>query len=351
VTGIGYIEACAAPFDRARRATFRWASAFPSLRSILYRRDRRLAVQASAGIVIAFALVVCAPIAVMSVSPALLGIPHLASDVRYLVVRQQLSRWWLRGVLAGCIALFGLGLAEELAGIDATRLELVVATVWIAGAALAGTAASGQWRRLRFALPVVVGLGALAAAQPQQAQLVLAHLHNVIALALWAVLFRRRRWVVAAPLLLLAVAVPLLLSGATLATTAGLGGDHAFGIDLAATASWLAPGLAPKLAMGVTLAYIFLQGIHYAVWLGWIPQEHLPGESTMSFKSSLRSAVRDLGGVGFWLVVAVMVVVLGASFVDLHGTRNVYLTLAIFHGYLEIAMACYFLMARPARTR
>jgi len=348
VTGIGYIEACAAPLDRVRRATFRWASTVPALRAILYRRDRRLAVQASIGIAIGFALVVSAPVAVMAISPALLGVPHLASDIRYLVIRQNLPRWWLRAALGGCLALFALRLVDELAlGGGATgRIEMILAGTWIAGAGVAGAAVSGAWRRLRVALPIVGALAVLGAVFPDTSRLVFAHLHNVVALVLWAFLFRKRLWVAVAPFALIAIAIPLFLSGATTPLTAQLGGDAAFGLSLAQVSSWLAPGCGPDLAIGIALSYIFLQGIHYAVWLGWIPQEELPGQSTMSFKSSLRSVVRDLGTVGFWIVLGLMVVVLGASFVNLHGTRNLYLSLAVFHGYLELAMLCFLVMAR-----
>jgi hypothetical protein len=351
VTSIGYIEACATPLDRARRATFRWASAFPRLRAILYKRDQRIALQATVGVGVAFALAVISPVAVMSISPALLGVPHLASDVRYLVVRQNLARWWLYALAGCCAALFGLRVVDELVGgnLALGRVELVMAASFVAIAGIAGAARSGAWHRLTIALPLVGALGLIGAANPMMSRVVFAHLHNVVALGLWAFLFRRRLRSALVPIALVGIATAVLLSGATCALTARVGGDAAFGLDLAQVSSWLAPGVAGKLAIGLTLSFIFLQGIHYAVWLGWIPQEELPGQSTMSFKSSLRSLVRDFGVAGFWLVAVVIALVLVGSLVNLHGTRNMYLSLAVFHGYLELAMLCYFVVARRAR--
>ena len=69
----------------------------------------------------------------------------------------------------------------------------------------------------------------------------------------------------------------------------------------------------------------------------------------MSWRASLRSLANDLGERGFWIVVALVALVLGGSLVDLHGTRKLYLSLAVFHGYLELAMLCYLVVARRAR--
>ena len=152
---IAYIETFTAPLDRARRSTFRWAAQFPTLRALLYRRDRRIALQATLGVVLAFAMTTIAPVATMAVSPIVFGVPHLASDVRYLVLRQQLPRWWVRALVAGCAALFALRLTGllELASLQRLQsLEMASATLWIAGAAVAGAFVSGAWRRLAFVL-------------------------------------------------------------------------------------------------------------------------------------------------------------------------------------------------------
>jgi hypothetical protein len=352
VSTIAYIETFTAPLDRARRSTFRWAAQFPTLRALLYRRDRRIALQATLGVVLAFAMTTIAPVATMAVSPIVFGVPHLASDVRYLVLRQQLPRWWVRALVAGCAALFALRLTGllELASLQRLQsLEMASATLWIAGAAVAGAFVSGAWRRLAFVLPALAVIGALATRHAGVAMLVFAHLHNVVAIGLWLFLFRRHLRCVIVPLGALALALIALLSGATMPLTAKLGGGAAFGLDLGQISTWFTPDVAAHVAVGLTLSYIFLQSIHYAVWMGWIPQEQLPGQSTMSWRASLRSLANDLGERGFWIVVALVALVLGGSLVDLHGTRKLYLSLAVFHGYLELAMLCYLVVARRAR--
>jgi hypothetical protein len=351
VSATGYIETFATPLDRARKSTFRWAARHPWLRALLYRRDRRIALQATLGVMFAFAMTAAAPVAMMAVSPAVFGVPHLASDIRYLVLRQQLPRWWVRVLVLGCASLFALRLTSLLGVTDMPfgRLELAIATLWIAAAAIAGAFASGAWRRLAFVLPVLAVLGIAATSHADTAALVFAHLHNVVAIALWLLLFRRHVRSVVLPLAVIAAALVALLAGATLPLTTTLGGGAAFGLQLEQISTWYAPGVAAQLAVSLTLSYIFLQSVHYAVWIGWIPQEQLPGQSTMSWRASLRSLAKDLGERGLWIVVALVALMLGASLVDVNGTRNLYLSLAVFHGYLELAMLAYLIAARRAR--
>jgi hypothetical protein len=342
-----YLEVAIAPLDRARRAAFRWAAGHPRVRAIVYARDRRIVVQACVGAAVALALVVVAPIAVFALAPALFGVPHVVSDVRYLVVRQRLARWWLLAIVAGCAAVLVLrALAELTGGGSLDPAELAIAATWIAVACVAGAAVTQSWHRLVVALPIVGVLAALAIGHPAAARVALAHLHNVVALVVWALVFRRQIRGAAWPLAAVAIAAVVLVSGATVPLTLAAGGDAALGLDLSTVAGWLAPGVDGRLAAGLALSYVFLQSVHYAVWLGWIPQEQLPGESTMSFRRSLRSLVADLGAVGVWLAIALAAAMVVASVADLHRAREVYLSLAVFHGYLELAMLGYFTLAR-----
>ena len=101
----------------------------------------------------------------------------------------------------------------------------------------------------------------------------------------------------------------------------------------------------PKEHGGVGLSFLFLQAVHYSVWLSWIPQEDLPGEGTTTFKMSARSFARDLGRPAAVGVVLLALVVAAAGVVTPHHARHVYLSLATFHGYLELSMLA-FLLAR-----
>jgi hypothetical protein len=179
------------------------------------------------------------------------------------------------------------------------------------------------------------------------ARLVLAHAHNVIAIVVWLLLFRRSVRAAALPLVLAGLAVVVLLSGATLP----LAHERAFGTSLAEAATWLAPGLPLRAGVAVVLSFAFLQSIHYAVWLGWIPQEDVRAEGTLSFKMSIHSLLRDFGPKGVAVVVALAALVLAGAFVSMARTRELYLSLATFHGYLELAMLAYFLVSMRPRAR
>ena len=63
-------------------------------------------------------------------------------------------------------------------------------------------------------------------------------------------------------------------------------------------------------------AFIFLQGVHYAVWLAWIP-------------AAKPARIHPL-------VIVATIGVIAAGFVDARWTRTTYLALASFHIYLEL---------------
>ena len=96
------------------------------------------------------------------------------------------------------------------------------------------------------------------------------------------------------------------------------------------------------------MSFVFLQSVHYATWLVWVPQEELPGQGTFTFRMSGRALVRDLGPVllvGFaalWVGLA-----LWGGFRPL-AALSAYVTLVSFHGYFELAMMVY-LVTRSAR--
>lgn len=174
----------------------------------------------------------------------------------------------------------------------------------------------------------------------------MAHGHNVIALVLWVVLFRRRAWAAVGPLCVLVLGLAVLLSGITLPWATHLGGDAALGRDLIDAGRSLAPGLSPGLAMRVTLTFVALQAVHYAVWLRLVPQEDVRAEGTPTFAMSARSLVRDFSPLALVAIGVMAALVLAASFFDLYGTRDLYLSLAAFHAWLELVMLVFLVMAR-----
>ncbi len=333
------------PLDRLRRALLVGLSRSPIAGPLVTQRDLRVRAQALLGVGLAFALTLLAPGVLFVVGPALFGVAHVASDVRYLVLRRELPRWWVTALGAGCLALFALrGLEAALPGhwpfFAATEVGLGWA--WALGGVGAAVAASPSSRSIRRALlvtpAILIALGA-ALARPTLARLLFAHLHNLIGIGLWLLLFRRSRRFALPAVALLALAVALCVSGCVLPAVHLGGPGAARFVDemLFAWPSWMPP----RTALGLGLAFVMLQAVHYSVWLAWIPQEDLRGQGTLSFRMSLRSLLRDVGPVWLGLTALIACVVLAASFVDAARTRQLYLSLSGFHGYLELAAGAF----------
>jgi hypothetical protein len=342
--GVVSIERAIAPLDRVRRALLIGLSRSAIARPLVTQRDRRIRLQALIGVGLAVALTALAPGVLFVVGPALFGVAHLASDVRYLVLRRELPRRWITALAAGCLALFALRALEAACPARWPFAATEVGFGWswaLCGvfAALAASPASRSTRRALLAGPVILLALIAALARPHLARLVFAHLHNLVAIGLWLLMFRRSRRFALPALILLALAVALCVSGRILPWIHfGAPGAARFVDEMVfAWPSWLAQ----RTALGLGLAFVLLQAVHYSVWLAWIPQEELRGQGTLSFRMSLRSLLRDLGPLWLGLVALVACAVLAASFIDAHRTRQLYLSLSSFHGYLELAAGSF----------
>jgi hypothetical protein len=169
--------------------------------------------------------------------------------------------------------------------------------------------------------------------RPGLARALFAYGHNLVALVVWVVLFRRRKIAAAWPLALVAVGTTLLAVGAT---SPWLREDGPWTARLLEEARFMT-GLAPRSALLVALTYVFLQAVHYSIWLTWIPRETVRPDASLTFRMSARSALRDFRWWGLAAIALAAAAVVAASFVSVHRTRAVYLSVATFHGYLELA--------------
>jgi hypothetical protein len=348
----GPLDRAVAPLDRLRRYVLLGLVRTPALGRLIARRDARLLVHSVASVAVTFALTLLCPGVLFVAGPALFGVAHVAADARYLVLRRALPRWWTMLLGAGCFALFALRALEsafpERWPFAAT--ELAVGWTWaltgvaagVAAAANRGASRRGAVGRALLVGPLVATLGLAAVTHPHLARLVFAHVHNVVAIALWLFLFRARRRFALPALALLVGCATLLLTGVALPWVhlAGPGAARFVDESLFAWPTWMPQRTA--LALGVL--YVMLQAIHYTVWLAFIPQDDARAEGTLSFRMSLRALARDFPAP--WLAVVVMLAaaVLGASLLDAHRTRQLYLSLATFHGYLELAAAAFFVV-------
>jgi hypothetical protein len=328
------------PLDRLRARAFRVLVRAP-LGGVLVRKDARILLRATLAIALALATTLWAPLWLFALAPLVLGVPHLAADVRYLIVRPAVSRAARAALVAGCLPfvlvrllpLVGLRIRGE------ARLEIAMAIGALGLAAVLGAHATGRRRRALLCLP----LGALAwvaLAHADAARLVFAHAHNLVALILWAVVFRRgatRRPVVVLPIALaVAGAAALVIHGARLSPEA-IARSGAFGLSLVRLGAWLAPGLPASLAAGLALSYVFLQSVHYSIWLGVIPAEVVRGQAGRSWRMTWKALLRELRPAGLVLVALASLGLLGGALVDVHRARDAYLSLSAFHGYLELA--------------
>src|SRR5580700_7223324 len=345
------------PLDRARSALLGVAMRVRPIAPLVARRDARVVARSIAGIALAFVGSVVIPGALVVLTPLVLGVAHVGADIRYLVRREAGDRRAEALLYGGCALLLALRAVEMAApqvlpgaGLGFARVELATAAGWILGAAMLGACDAGSRLRATGIGLLAGGLLALAWPRPELARIVFAHVHNVVAVVLWVTLFFRGRRATLVPLALIGVALVVILRGGTLEYVVRFGGHDTLGADVFGAAALLAPGVGGALGPALVLSYVFLQGIHYMVWLVWVPDSLRPGQGTPTFRMSARAAVRDFGGVGLGvLVLAAVAVIAAAAFGPLR-VRAAYLSLAAFHGYLELAAAAY-LATRMARRR
>jgi hypothetical protein len=333
------------PLDALRRAAIACVVRVPGGREVLRDRDRRVLLHSCFGVAVAFTMAVFAPGFAYVVGPAALGVPHIVSELRFLFARRAVPRV-LAGLLAGGAALLlAMRLAETVAPRFAVPAPVEVSVGWglgLAGAIVGGVATRRPGRALLVGAPTAAILVA-AATHPSLARLFFAHAHNVITIAVWLFVFRRRARFAVPAVLLLAVGAVWLGTGASFAHLDVTSPFVRHFLDEVIQA-WPRGMVTQATAVGLGLVFVFLQGVHYAVWLAWIPQEDVRAEGTTTFRMSLRALARDLGAPALAIAGALTVAVLAASFVSVHRTRGLYLSLATFHGYLEVAALAYALV-------
>ncbi|HEY2370234.1 MAG TPA: hypothetical protein VGH87_27750, partial [Polyangiaceae bacterium] len=218
------------------------------------------------------------------------------------------------------------------------RFEVGLATAWAITAV--GFGATTR-RRLMLGLGFVAAAGAIALTHPVGARLAFVHVHNLGALAIWLILTRNRRTLLVFGIL---VAIACFVFGAVRPLS-----TSALGVDLEVVGAWLVPGAAAAIAVPLVLAHVFTDSIHYAFWLGVIPEETLRHEGTLSFSMTWRALRRDFGPAGLAAVFACIACVIAFACFGLARARNAYFALAGFHGYVEGVMLIYLAVSRGER--
>ncbi len=319
--------------DALRR---RWLQALGPVGARLVRdRELRVSVVFSAVVVAALLGTLVAPLWLLVLGPLVWGVPHIAADVRYLVLRPGFARrpaLWVIG---------GTPLILLAAGVD-----LVWGFVGAAGVALVARASLGP-RLLAAAVLVVVGL--VLDRWGPVGDIVFGHLHNLAAIAFWWAWRARRGRAHWLPLLLLVAASCLLLSTAGLELVGARFEWHAAGDDADRQLWRLAPGLAPMLGMRLVLLFCFMQSVHYAMWMQMIPDEARPRATVMTFRASVRDLELDAGRGVLWGFAAVGLGFIAWACVDVMAAGRGYFWMARFHGTLEVMAAVVLILERPRR--
>jgi hypothetical protein len=296
-------------------------------------------------VVAALVLTAATPLWLLLLAPLVLGVPHVVADIRYLLLTPvAASRRLAWGLLVPLAALTALRLAVVLGAPGWPRAEVLLGlAAVVAGIAVVNAT---PWKRTLGLLGVGM-LAAVTMAWPGFVAFTLGHLHNVIAIGLWLAWARASRRDILATVTLVAAAALAIGSGVFDPIFAASGGlsSPAAGLDLDALAATLAPGLGATAAVRVVLLFAFAQALHYAVWLVLLPAAARDGRERRSLVTTLRA---DLGRAGLAAALVASLAVPVAGLVDAAGTRAVYLSLVLFHGWLEVAIIARSMVARDA---
>jgi hypothetical protein len=290
-----------------------------ALRGVAADRRARLALGAVVALVVALAVSLAAPVAWFLWAPLVLGIPHVLADARYLVLSPYRRIALRRRDVVLAAGLVGLALA----GAPWIGAAIVIGAVVLTPAAEA--------RRRAAVLAAALGRAYLAGSSPVITSYVVMHAHNLVALVVLAALAGPRRvgWGLAGGALAITAGV---LSGAPDAVLPMRALDELAGYVLpdAALAGWSTAACAR-----VALSFVFLQGVHYAVWLRLIPAAVRPHERDCTAPVLVIVAAAALA--------LPSLAVVGAS--DPERLRALYVQVAGGHAYLELAVLARWLIS------
>jgi hypothetical protein len=312
--------------DRLRRAALTAAS--PLARALLVDRDRRVAFVGTALIAFAFLAATTFPLWMIALGPLVWGVPHILADIRYLIARQGYHR--RPSVL---LAIVG-GAAATAAGYGVRG--------GLASAGVVLLFSRGTYARRAIGLAVVAALFGLAQWAGPISDLAFAHLHNFVAVGLWWAWRPRSKSLHFLPLAAFLAGSAALLYGVAeplLRLTGGLSAPLS-GLSLTQLTYSLSPSPRSGLAVRLVLLYGFAQAVHYIVWLRLIPEDDRPSPTPRSYQQSYRVLGRDVGAITLWLTAAgIAVFAIWALVTSAGAARNAYLSVAFFHGDLELVAA------------
>ncbi len=345
--GLGLLSGPVEVLDVTRRSFWRMATRLRLGRLCAADVDARLTAITAGHLTVALTLTILFPAAMLLFGPLILGAPHVLSDLRYLVARpwrdgSRAFRWQLALVIT-VVAVMLAGRTASLFGLRLpTAFDPVVGAIGVGTAALFGLGSRGLTLRTVVTAALASGLLWLAWRSPREAQLAFAHGHNLIAVVAFALLALRRRWFTVTTTLVLGVGAGVALLGSgvldEVMLTSGRWDEPLLGLSVASLSTVLAPDWAGMWPFRIVMIYAFAQAVHYVCWLRLTPTVLAPRTAPASFGRSTRALRSDLGTMGMLVGLGCCALVPALAFLDAEKTRNIYLTLAGFHGWLELAV-------------
>jgi hypothetical protein len=323
------LASAASALDRARVPVLALLARSQRLHRVMRSRAARVNVWAAAGVLSALLAALIAPALMLLWTPLLLGVPHLVADVRYLLLPRYCPTTIRQRDLAVAAILFATlwWPAPALGG------AAVVAAAWL-------SPTGGSWRRRGVGVLAILACAAMWRF-PIAASYLLVHAHNLVAVLIFGWVFGRGRvrwWLLGA----VAVVSSLLLLGALdpWLRRAALDQVSGYLLPLSALDRW-----PPAWCQRLTVLFVFLQSLHYAIWLRLIPEQARPRSGMRSFRASLQALQGDLGAGVVVLLAVLAFAVIAVGAVDTLAARQWYLRLAGFHAYLELAFLARWIAA------
>jgi hypothetical protein len=322
------VERWLSPLDRVRTRTYRALGRLGT--PFVRQRELRVAALGSTVVVSSFAATLGAPLWLLALGPIVWGTPHLLGDLRYMVVRPGYHRRrWLWLVAGAPLAATAAG-GGVLFGLLATAGALAVAR--------------GSLSRRAAGLGVVAALAIAMHAMGPVRDIVFAHAHNFVAVAIWLAWRRRSGRAHLAVLALLVMGTVLIAGGSAdrWIFESGVLSLAPVDLDLGAYFWELTPGVRGPMAMRLVLLFAFAQAVHYGVWIRLIPEDDRARETPRTFAATYRALENDFGRVVLWLVALSALFFAFWAVLDLAEARASYLRFALFHGHLELAAFALF---------
>lgn len=306
---------------------------------------RRLARLGVAHLCFGWVATLIAPVWVLLLAPLLFGVPHILNDFRLLVLRPPapVTRRLLIAIVGPLAALTLLRGALLLGSPRFPTLEVALGFIAVLSAAWV---ASKERARLRpWLLSAIVLLGVTCALRPNMTALVLGHGHNLVAIGLWLAFMHRARvsrpMQAALGLLFVTLSAGLLLGLVPIASGASVAGLSFEGLR-----DSLAPGLAPAAADRVVMSFAFAQLMHYSIWVFLLPACAGAMQERRSLGQVAHDLSSELGRVGIAAGLLLLIALPTLGLFDATGARSAYLSIVLFHGWLEIALIVYWVASK-----